>query len=50
MIIALVVAGCGTSVAVDTTITIEQAEQCVEDYFHKALAVLPAEAQPPHPV
>jgi hypothetical protein len=45
-IVVLIVAGCGTGAGMRTTITIEQAEQRVEEYFRKALAVLPAEARP----
>ncbi|MPZ85687.1 MAG: hypothetical protein GEV28_37035 [Actinophytocola sp.] len=42
----LLVASCGTEPGMHTTITVEQAEQRVEEYFRHALAVLPAQARP----
>jgi hypothetical protein len=43
---ALLVTSCGTELEVKNTITVEQAEQRVEEYFRQALAVLPAQARP----
>ena len=43
---AFFVASCGTEPGMSTTITVEQAEHRVEEYFRQALAVLPAQARP----
>lgn len=42
----LLVAGCGTEPGMHNTITVQQAEQRVEEYFREALAVLPPQARP----
>jgi hypothetical protein len=46
LLIAMLIASCGTGTNMTKTITIEQAENRVEDYFHEALAILPAQARP----
>jgi hypothetical protein len=46
LLITLLIASCGTGTTMRATITIEQAEQHVEDYFRKTLAVLPDRARP----
>jgi hypothetical protein len=45
-LISLLITSCGTGTEVRDTITIEQAEKRVEDYFRKTLAVLPEQARP----
>jgi len=45
-LIALLVTSCETGTEMHNTITVEQAEQRVEDYFRSALAVLPEQARP----
>lgn len=42
----LLVASCEMGLEVQATITVREAEHRVEDYFRKALAVLPAQARP----
>ena len=44
LLLVLLIAACGSTQP--NTITVKQAEQRVEDYFRKALAVLPAQARP----
>jgi hypothetical protein len=46
LLLALLVTSCGTETGMQRTITVEQAEQRAEDYFRKALAVLPDRARP----
>jgi hypothetical protein len=46
LLVVLLVTSCGTETGMQNTITVEQAERRVEDYFRKALAVLPEQARP----
>jgi hypothetical protein len=43
---SLLVTSCGTGTEMPNTITVKQAEQGAEEYFRKALAVLPDKARP----
>jgi hypothetical protein len=46
LLVVPLIASCGADAGMQRTITVEQAEQRVEDYFRQALAVLPERARP----
>jgi hypothetical protein len=46
LLVVPLIASCGADPALRRTITVEQAEQRVEDYFRNALAALPERARP----
>jgi len=46
LLAVVLITSCGTEPEMRPTVTVEQAEQRVEEYFRQVLAVLPAQARP----